>query len=104
MAALCVSENDNATISGQYIRKLESGEVKSPTLETARVLARGLGVSVSALLDTDELQEEAIKDLDIVNFMRVELPKLDEEEKGLLRHSINIIRERVKEKEKQKML
>ncbi len=98
LADLCTSSDDNATISGQYIRRLESGAIKSPTLETARVLARGLGVSVSALLDSDEIQEDAIKDLDIVNFMRQELPKLDDEEKGLLRYSINIIRERHKDK------
>lgn len=98
LAMMCVSEKDNLTISGSYIRRIESGDVKSPTLETAAIIARGLGVAVSALIDTIELQEEAIKDLDLANFFRSELPKLDEENKNLLRHSINIIRERQKDK------
>jgi transcriptional regulator with XRE-family HTH domain len=100
LADLCTSSDDDDTISGNYIRRLESGQVKSPTMGTVKVLARGLGVSISALIDTDELQEGALKDLDIVNFLRQELPKLDEENKNLLRHSINIIRERQKEKYK----
>jgi len=38
--------------------------------------------------------------LDIVNFFQKELPHLDNGEKALLRHSINIIRESIKEKDK----
>jgi transcriptional regulator with XRE-family HTH domain len=98
LADLCTSSDDNATLSGQYIRRLESGIIKSPTIETVRVLARGLGIAPSALIDTDELQEDAIKDIDITNFLRQELPKLDEDAKNLLRHSIAIIRERAREK------
>ena len=33
----------------------------------------------------------------LANFFRTELPKLKEEDKKLLRHSINIIREKAKE-------
>jgi repressor LexA len=57
LADLCTSSDDNATISGQYIRRLESGFIKSPTLETARVLARGLGVTVSELIDSEGIPE-----------------------------------------------
>jgi len=97
LAMRSASENDDLSVSGGYIRRIESGAVKSPTLDTAVALARGLGVPVSVLIDTDELEEEAIKDLDLANFFRTELPKLKEEDKKLLRHSINIIREKAKE-------
>jgi transcriptional regulator with XRE-family HTH domain len=97
LADLCTSDKDNLTISGQYIRRLESGAIKSPTLDTAKVLARGLGISVSVLIDSDELHEDAVKDIDLANFFRTELPKLNEENKNLLRHSINVIREKARQ-------
>lgn len=84
-------------VSGGYIRRLEASSI-SPTIETMLKLAKGLNIKPSTLIDTDELQEEAIKDLDLANFFRSELPKLDDEYKNLLRHSISIIRESQKEK------
>jgi transcriptional regulator with XRE-family HTH domain len=86
-----------ADLSGQYIRKVEAGQYDNITLETAKKFAKALNVSISALLDTDELQEQAIKDLDLANFFYHELPKLKEEDKNLLRHSINVIREKAKQ-------
>jgi SOS-response transcriptional repressor LexA len=52
-------------ISGQYIRKLESGHNYSITLETARKLAKGLDVPVSELIDHEELSvsEKPLKDI-----------------------------------------
>ena len=55
---------------------------------------------MSALLDTDELQEDAVKDLDLVNFFRSELPHLDEVEKDWLRRCITMVRERMSERDK----
>lgn len=45
-------------LSGAYIRKLEQGQNISITLTTAEKFSRGLGVPVSALLDTDSLPPE----------------------------------------------
>lgn len=58
-------------IAGSYIRRIEK-ENRSPTLETARKLAKGLGVSVAALVDESDLPpqpvaspETALSDLEV---------------------------------------
>jgi transcriptional regulator with XRE-family HTH domain len=52
-------------LSGQYIRKLESGARKSVTLTTARKLADGLGVEVSDLIDKPGLPSLPVRSPEI---------------------------------------
>jgi transcriptional regulator with XRE-family HTH domain len=100
LAMLIAAEDEKSSISGGYIRKLEAGDTDNPTINTLRPIAKGLGVPISVLVDDEPITEQAINDLDIVNFFQKELPRLDNGEKALLRHSINIIRESIKEKDK----
>jgi SOS-response transcriptional repressor LexA len=67
LAFLCKGE-----ISGGYIRKLESNPDIVPTLTTASILARGLGVKPSDLIDQEDLPpaptpdpEAALSDLEV---------------------------------------
>jgi hypothetical protein len=48
----------------------------------------------------DDIIPEDLIDSDIKSFFTNDLPSLDEDNKQLLRHSINIIRERIKDKDK----
>ncbi|MDD5339293.1 MAG: helix-turn-helix transcriptional regulator [Dehalococcoidales bacterium] len=101
LAMFTTSEKDPDGLTGGYIRKIESGAVKSPTLDTANALARGLGVPVSALIDTEELPDKIVKDmgsLAIKSFIENEYPGLDNEEKEWVKRSIQMVRERHKEK------
>lgn len=76
-----------------YINQLEAGKTVSITLTTAAKLAKGLGMPPSALIDL-----LTIEDADIKDFLINDFPELDEEGKDWVRRTINMVRERHKEK------
>jgi len=86
-----------AGIDRGYISLLESGKTHSITITTAEKLAKGFDMSLGGFLDTITIEDE-----DIRAFLTNELPELSDDNKELLRHSINIIRERVKERDRYK--
>lgn len=89
-----------AKLSGKsetYIYRLEAGEVNNPRRDTLTALARGLNIPVSELVGESPTENDPVR-----AFILYEYPALGEEEKSWLLHSINVIRERVRDKGKYK--
>jgi len=83
-------------IKEAYISQLLSGKVNNPRRDTLNALAEGFKVPPCIFFGED------LEDMDIKYFLHGEIEALDSENKDLLRHSINIVRERVKENDKYK--
>jgi transcriptional regulator with XRE-family HTH domain len=80
-----------------YIGQLEKGIVKNPRRDILAALAKGLGVSPSIFFSPDF---ESLEDADIKGFLVNDFPSLDSESKDWVRRTINMVRERQKEKYK----
>ena len=87
-------------ISETYIYHLEAGHIKSPRGDTLVKLAKGLEVSVLVLLYEDGLKPGDYVDTEFKSFIVNELPGLDEQEIDWLRRTINMVRERKRDREK----
>ncbi len=82
-------------IDEAYVGQLESGKIDQPRRATLEMLAKGLGVSSSVFF---EMNMDNIEDADIKGFLVNDFPNLDEEGKDWVRRTINMVRERAKEK------
>jgi transcriptional regulator with XRE-family HTH domain len=78
-----------------YMVQLESGKVDQPRRSTLEMLAKGLGVSPSIFFSPDY---ESLEDTDIKDFLVKDFPSLDSESKDWVRRTINMVRERQKDK------
>ena len=81
-------------IDQAYIGQLEAGRVKHPRLDTLDALAKGLNVPPCIFFGYD------IDDKEMLSFIHNEALGLSEENRNLLMHSINIIREKVSRENK----
>ncbi len=76
-----------------YINKLESGKNSTITMELVGRISKGLGIAPSAFIDM-----MTTEDADIKGFLVNDFPKLDEESKDWVRRTINMVREKQREK------
>jgi transcriptional regulator with XRE-family HTH domain len=76
-----------------YINQLEAGKTITITLDMASRLSKGLGLAPSVFMDL-----VTTEDADIKAFLVNEFPNLDEEGKDWVRRTLNMVRERQRDK------